>query len=294
MRILVAQALGMCFGVRDALAATERVLRPAEVTIHGQLVHNPEVTRRLAERGFGGLDEAGRGMAPATPAVLVTAHGISERARRGLEAAGKTLIDTTCPLVRRAHHAAQLLAAEGRHVVVVGKRGHVEICGIVGDLASYTVVEAADEVSTYSHARLGVMCQTTTPSALAARVLGAVRAENPEADVRYIDTICQPTKDRQTALAVLLRQADAVLVIGGRNSNNTRELVLRCEASGVRAWHVEAAGELHAAWFARVRVLGVTAGTSTLPQTIDGVVARLRAFGGRVEAGDASTHGEAA
>src|SRR5262245_50220483 len=119
MRVIRAEVLGMCFGVRDALAAIDAIDEPAAVTIHGQLVHNEVVEAQLRVRGFATKGEAQRGDAlPETQAVLITAHGISDRERERLAAAGKRLVDTTCPLVMRAHRAARDLQDEGYHVLV--------------------------------------------------------------------------------------------------------------------------------------------------------------------------------
>ena len=152
MKIIKADVLGMCFGVRDALAVIEGVDRPHEVTIHGELVHNEEVLDRLAARCFHMVSESRRTALPLTETVLITAHGVSQAERQRLQQAGKALVDTTCPLVTRAHQAAQKLQAEGCHVLVLGKRGHVEVQGIVGDLASYDVVQGPEEVRTYPFA----------------------------------------------------------------------------------------------------------------------------------------------
>ena len=138
MQVMRADELGMCFGVRDALAALAQVDDPAAVTIHGELVHNPEVLGWLHRRGFPQSPEDARAV-PATPFVMVTAHGISERERQRLQQAGKQLLDTTCPLVKKAHAAAQQLQQDGRRVVVLGKPGHVDAVsnavasGIVAD-----------------------------------------------------------------------------------------------------------------------------------------------------------------
>jgi 4-hydroxy-3-methylbut-2-en-1-yl diphosphate reductase len=110
MRIIKAEVLGMCFGVRDALAVIAGLSRPEEVTIHGELVHNEQVLARLEERGFRQAQETHRQALPLTDTVLITAHGVSQRERRRLEQAGKKLLDTTCPLVTRAHDAARSLA----------------------------------------------------------------------------------------------------------------------------------------------------------------------------------------
>lgn len=275
MRILKADVLGMCFGVRDALSLTESLPNPTNITIHGELVHNEKVTGRLAQRGFVQQPEDRRRSLPTTDAVLITAHGISRRERARLTTAGKTLIDSTCPLVLRAHDAAQKLQAEGCHVLVIGKPGHVEVQGIIEDLESYTLVPSAADVSSYPYKRLGVMCQTTTPTEHARAVVDAVRAKNPHAEVRFVDTICHPTKDHQAALERLLDEADVIVVVGGKNSNNTRQLVRRAAERGRRAFHVQDAADLREEWFEDAKCVGLTAGTSTLAATIDEVFARL-------------------
>ncbi len=221
------------------------------------------------------VKESQRRPLPVTDTVLVTAHGVSNTERERLRQAGKQILDTTCPLVERAHQAAQKLQADGYHVLVIGKPGHVEVQGIVEDLHSYTIVPNAAEVRSYPHARLGIMCQTTTPVALADEVRAAVAAQNPHAEVRFVDTICLPTKEHQRALERMLDQVKAVVVVGGRNSNNTRQLVLRCQERGLRAYHVQGPADLRPEWFEGIETVGLTAGTSTLDETIDAVHAAL-------------------
>ncbi|MGQ0636003.1 MAG: 4-hydroxy-3-methylbut-2-enyl diphosphate reductase [Planctomycetaceae bacterium] len=271
MQVVTAAAYGLCFGVREALALAERAADPGTVTIRGELVHNDLVLHRLDARGFARVAEQSSEMLPATPRVMITAHGISERERARLEAAGKRLIDTTCPLVRRVHRAAQAFSAEGRHVIVIGRKGHVEVRGIVEDLTSFDVVGEAAAVRDYQRPRLGVVCQSTTSPRLAHEVLAAIREANSWADIAFADTICQPTRDRQDSLQNLLPQVDAVVVVGGKNSNNTRELVALCEAAGKPSFHVQSARDLDAGWFRNVRKVGLTAGTSTLDETVEGV-----------------------
>lgn len=272
--MLRAAEMGMCFGVRDALKVLDGVATPASVTVHGELVHNAEVLRALDVRGFQRSPETARAV-PATPTVLVTAHGISERERDRLLAHGKTLLDTTCPLVQKAHAAAQALQAEDRRVVVIGRKDHVEVRGIVEDLQAPIVVGSLADVRRWPDRRLGVVCQTTTQEAVAQQLLAAISAANPHADVAFRDTVCAPTKARVAALAELLPRIDGLVVVGGHDSNNTRQLVAAAAARGVPALHVESERELAAAWFADKRVVGLTAGTSTLAATIDAVNAAL-------------------
>lgn len=281
MKVIRAAEMGMCFGVRDALRTTEMVSDPRQVTIHGELVHNAEVSAGLAARGFRQAAETRRSALPLTPLVLITAHGISDAERRRLQAGDKQLIDTTCPLVKRVHEAAQELAADKRHVLVIGKQGHVEVQGIVEDLRSCDVIGAAGEVRCYGQPRLGVVCQTTVAPDDAAEICEQIARLNPRADIRIADTICQPTRLRQRALVDLLARVDAVVVVGGRNSNNTRQLVRLCRTQAMRVLHVERADELDSDWFSGVETVGLTAGTSTLDGTIDAVEAALE----RMDAG---------
>ncbi len=267
--------MGMCFGVRDALKMVDDVADPTKVTIHGELVHNPRVIYQLGVAGFSQSSEEKRDNTPDTPQVLITAHGISDRERVRLESSGKELIDTTCPLVRRAHDAAMQLAAEGRHVLLIGKPGHVEVQGIVEDLQSHDVVPSVEAVREYTSKMLGIVCQTTMPSSLLDEIRERISLLNGDADIRFIDTVCHPTKRRQQAILDLIQNVDAVVVVGGKNSNNTRRLAALCEQHGVPALHVECAGELNPNWFDGHEVIGLTAGTSTLDSTITAVETRL-------------------
>jgi 4-hydroxy-3-methylbut-2-enyl diphosphate reductase len=279
MNIIRAEVLGMCFGVRDALQVMEGIARPADVTIHGELVHNEAVVTQLGARGFQMIGESEHRPVPQTATVLITAHGVSNQERQRLEAAGKTLLDTTCPLVARAHEAAQKLRAAGYHVLLIGRRGHVEVQGVIEDLDSYDVIQSVDEVCRYPSQRLGIMCQTTATAHEVQQIRDAVARLNPDADIRFLDTVCHPTKAHQQALEELLDRVQAVVVVGGRNSNNTRQLAERCRERGVPAFHVQSACDLRPEWFAGLEYVGLTAGTSTLDETIEEVYRALLRLG---------------
>src|SRR5580692_10824932 len=194
MNVLLAEEMGMCFGVRDALKMIDGVDNPHDVAIHGQLVHNEVVLRQLETRGFRMTDESDRQRLPESETVLVTAHGISNRERNRLESAGKKLIDTTCPLVRRVHEAALKMQEEGCHVLVIGRAGHVEVRGIVEDLQRFDVVESPSEARPYPAQKLAIVCQTTVAPRTVAAVQSAIVAANPGAEIRFVDTTCHPTR----------------------------------------------------------------------------------------------------
>jgi len=271
MKVIRATTLGMCFGVRDALQVANSIDDAQAVTIQGELVHNPLVLHQLNERGFQQTPESTYGAVPESAKVLITAHGTSDRQRRQLEDADKQLIDTTCPLVRHVHASARQLQEGGRHVLLIGKRGHVEVRGVVDDLTSFDIVETAAEVIEYSSKRLGIVSQTTIPPHVADEICLYIQLHNPLVDIKRIDTICQPTKQRQQAVLELADVVDAVVVVGGKNSNNTRQLVELCLQRQTPALHVENAHGLESDWFVDVNTIGLTAGTSTQDETIDEV-----------------------
>ena len=278
MRIVHARAMGFCFGVRDALLATEEVTQPQQTVIYGELVHNEQIRERLAQRGFLDCDEATRAVPIAATQVMISAHGVSDRVRVQLAATGLTVIDTTCPLVRRVHAAAQRLAAEGRHVIVIGQPGHVEVRGIVEDLSVYSVWPTPAAVHTVPSSRLGVIAQSTTRPDVADAVLAEIYRQFPGADVAWVDTICHPTRDRQQALEELLAEVTVLIVVGGPRSNNSRALQQRALDQGVRARLIQTADELDPEWFHADDVVGLTAGTSTPDDVIHAVAARLDAI----------------
>lgn len=279
MKVIHAYAMGLCFGVRDALDYIAAVPDPANVTVYGELVHNEKVNNRLVRLGFRQLTEQRRDAAlPETGSVLITAHGISDTERTRLEQAGRRLLDTTCPLVRRAHDAALQLDAEGRLVILIGRRGHVEARGLVGDLRRSEVVESPAEVCCYDTERLGVLCQTTTPDSIAGVVLERIYRLNPGKDIRFIDTVCRPTRERQQALAQMLPRVDAVVVVGASNSRNTLELVELARSRGLRAFRAQSAADLDPAWLEGCETVGLTAGTSALDETIEEVYRALLAI----------------
>ncbi|MEN6627499.1 MAG: 4-hydroxy-3-methylbut-2-enyl diphosphate reductase [Candidatus Sumerlaeia bacterium] len=276
MKVIRAAAMGMCFGVRDALEVARGIVEPAEVTIYGELVHNEAVTRELAGRGFRVLGEAERkSKMPVTPKIMITAHGISKIERLRMSAAGYELIDTTCPLVRRAHEAARELAAMGCFVLVIGRRGHVEVEGIVGDLKRHEVIESAAEARQYGEPFIGVLCQTTTAPAVAGEIIERIRLLNAGSQIHYAPTICRATMDRQAAVRSLLARVEALVVVGGRKSNNTIQLAEMARGAGKPCALVTSADEVDAGWLAQFETVGLTAGTSTPDEAIEAVHRRM-------------------
>ena len=274
VRILRADHLGMCFGVRDAIALALEESRRRPLTILGELVHNDSVLNDLRAQGIAMEDRA---ESVQTQAVMITAHGASEKAMERARARGLHVLQATCPLVHLAHRALQELVREGFHPVIVGQRGHVEVRGLTEDLAVFDLVQTEEDVGGLAeHPRIGVVAQTTQTAAKVRCIVEAIRKRFARAEVRYSDTICQPTKQRQQAAVKLAEQSDVVVVVGGAKSNNTRELAATCRLHCGHVRHIEGAQDLQISWFKGATTVGLTAGTSTPDELIDLVEEWLR------------------
>ncbi len=279
MRVLRARHMGMCFGVRDAIAFALDTAAWEPLTVLGELVHNESVLQDLRNRGIrfqAEVDEV------QTATVMITAHGASARRAAAARGRGLRVLDATCPLVRAAHRAVAEMVRDGVHPVIVGTRGHAEVRGLTEDLAAFDVVlDAADVFLLEPRARFGVVAQTTQPVSRVHHLASLIRLRFPRVEVRLADTVCAPTKRRQEAAAELARQCDVTIVIGGARSNNTRELVATCERHCRRVHHVQGPEDLRAEWFGGARTAGITAGTSTPDEVIDRVEARIKGMSGR-------------
>jgi 4-hydroxy-3-methylbut-2-enyl diphosphate reductase len=266
MKIIRAEHLGMCFGVRDAIQLALEQSRNEPLTILGDLVHNETVLADLTARGIRVAREiSGVG----THTVMITAHGTSWKTMRTVRDSGFNIVEATCPLVHVAHRAVAKLVDEGFHPVIIGKRGHVEVRGLTEDLAEFDVVLSEEEVKELKERpRFGVAAQTTQPIEKVRTLVECLRRRFPNSEVRFIDTVCQPTKQRQNAAIELAQQSDVVVVIGGAHSNNTHELVKTCSRYCERVHHVQTVEDLRVEWFENAEVVGVTAGTSTPDSSI--------------------------
>ena len=248
------------------------------LTVVGDLVHNPTVLENLRQDGIrftshGGPPEPGGG------SLMITAHGTSRAAMERLARPGNEVLDATCPLVRSAHQHLTDLVRQGCHPVVIGIRNHVEVLGMTGDLEEFSVILRLEEVSAIPlREKYGVVAQTTQPVQRVRELLQAVQARFPTSEVQFRDTICQPTKLRQQAVHKLAKQCDLVVVVGGRHSNNTRELKASSELFGARSIQIETVKELRSEWFEGVETVGVTGGTSTPDSDLEEVFAWLEKY----------------
>jgi len=280
LRIEKAAGIGFCFGVKRAISILEKVAREhGGVETLGAVVHNQPVLRRLADIGVRvarNIDDIRGNM------VAISSHGVSPQLEAEIRARHINIVDTTCPFVRRAQVAARRLADSGFSTIIYGDADHPEVKGILG-WAEGKGMATLDEGSIANLSnmprRLGVLSQTTQIPALftefVKRLVGSVLAKDSE--LRIIDTICHDIRQRQAAALKLASRVELMLVIGGHTSANTNHLVDLC-STATKTYLVETAGEIQPLWFQGRRHIGITSGASTDEQTIDEVLARLKAM----------------
>ncbi len=276
-----ARELGFCFGVRRAIKIVENAARGHKhIATFGPIVHNRVVVDRLKELGVrvvNSLEQIDG------ETVAIPSHGVPPELLLELQSRGFEVIDTTCPTVRRAQRAAKKLADAGFKVIIFGDSGHPEVKGLLGWAGGDAIatMDAGNIALDSPGRKLGIVSQTTQSlSGFARFVAGLLTATGPYTqEVRIINTLCQKTQKRQDAALELARRSDLMIVVGGRNSSNTRQLADVCSLV-VETHLVEMADELVPGWFADKRHIGVTAGASTPEEAIDEVMSKLRSLAG--------------
>ncbi len=260
MEVFLAESLGFCYGVKRAIKlAREQATFDATACTLGPIIHNPQMVSKLAEEGVGmvnDLSEIEKGT------VIIRSHGVGPLVYDDAKERGLTLVDATCPHVKKAQSAAYELFKEGYSVVIIGEKCHPEVKSIFewagGDALIVESVEEAQVVRPCT--RMGIVAQTTFSAAKFKQiVLYLLEKSN---DLRIVRTICTATDKRQQAAIKLAGQVDRMLVIGGKNSANTTRLAQLC-AKECKTNHIETAQELQDEWFDKIKKIGITAGAST-------------------------------
>ncbi|MGQ9689350.1 MAG: 4-hydroxy-3-methylbut-2-enyl diphosphate reductase [Desulfobaccales bacterium] len=275
MKVILAKTAGFCMGVKNAMEMVLRAIHENHTNIYtyGPLIHNPQVMELLKERGIRVLQE---GEVPGTGLVVIRAHGIPPQERQRLEAAGVRIIDATCVRVARVQAIIRRFASKGYTTIIVGDADHPEVKGLMGHAQGRGLVVATpEEVKALPELdQVVVVAQTTQSEETFQRVVEAIKARFPKAEVR--NTICDATASRQGEIAELARKVEALVVVGGRNSGNTQRLVQISRATGLPTFHVETEQDLDLRTLSRYQTVGVTAGASTPHWLISNVVTSLK------------------
>lgn len=272
--IILGEKAGYCFGVKRALeiaGATREKYRSPVYTL-GPLIHNPKVVKDLEEAGVipcRSLEETEPG-----GVLIIRSHGAGPEVFAAARRRGLQVVDATCPYVRQEQKLAARLHREGYKVVVVGDPGHAEVQAVAASVpGGAEIIDPATvkdgKLPVSLPARVGLVCQTTQTQENLAGVISAILPGIKE--LKIFNTICSATAERQQEVYDLARRADILLVVGGRNSANTRKLA-EIGSALVSTYHIEGVEELDPCWFRQKRVIGVTAGASTPKEQIDAVL----------------------
>jgi 4-hydroxy-3-methylbut-2-enyl diphosphate reductase len=259
---------GYCFGVRRALDLARDNLSRGDKKVYslGPIIHNPNVVEEFRSRGMtpiGSIDEIDEGV------LVIRSHGVEREVMEGAAAKGLEIVDATCPFVKKAQRIAEKLSEQGYRIVIVGERAHPEVRGIMSYAGDNPIIvtDASELPAGAMGPRIGVLSQTTKPKASFIKVVEAVLDSTHEC--RAYNTICNATLLRQAEAMELAESVEAMFVVGGKNSANTRRLAELCASTGCETHHIESPEEITPAMIRGKTRLGITAGASTPRSDVD-------------------------
>ncbi len=281
MRVELAEVFGFCPGVRRAVEMVERHLaEKGPLSTLGAIVHNAQVVEELAQKGARVVESL---VHVREGAVAITAHGAGPEVFAEIQRRALSLVDTTCPIVRRAQEAAREFAETGFFVLIYGEEAHPEVRGLLSWTRGHGKATLnPSDVQEIEGQRIALISQTTKSRpefwGFVAEVIARLGPKLRE--VRVLDTTCPETGRRYQAVQKLAEKVEALVVVGSRNSANTRKLAEVARQTGLPTFHIERAEELRPEWFRGISRVGVTAGASTPDHLVAEVVARLEKLGG--------------
>jgi len=290
MKVLVATGSGFCFGVKRAMdLAYDYTKKNAGKGVYSlrEIIHNPQEVKRLESAGAKHVDSAA-GIKKGGRAIIST-HGVTAKEETDVRSRASDVLDTTCPYVKKIHIIAGKLTAEGYRLVIVGDSDHFEVKGILGHAAEgkAVVIGGIHEISKAGLLpKTGIVAQTTFNVEKYEEIVCEITSrvfKMKNSEVRAYNTICDATQKRQEATLALAGRVEIMIIVGGRNSANTRRLYELSRAKLKKVHHVESASEIKAAWFRGISTAGVSAGASTPQGVIDEVVNKIKGIGGTDE-----------
>ncbi|MCD6204894.1 MAG: 4-hydroxy-3-methylbut-2-enyl diphosphate reductase [Candidatus Marinimicrobia bacterium] len=276
LSITVAEDAGFCFGVRRALdIVRDAVKRYGKVAMLGDIVHNERVVldlERLGVKVYQDINDIPDGVP-----VIFRSHGTSENIWRQARERDMTIIDATCPLVREIHQAAKELEADGRQVIIIGDPGHDEVEGIASRVADPIIIaNPQDADSLEKIGKAGVVIQSTqfheNVKGILAKLVMKIK------DLRIINTICKPTRNRQSQLRELAEKKDVIIVVGSFTSANTKRLTSIAEKINPSSYQVQNVDDIQSDWFRNAKSVGISAGASTPDEIVTEVKEKISAL----------------
>jgi 4-hydroxy-3-methylbut-2-enyl diphosphate reductase len=281
MKILIAKDAGYCFGVRDAVnLAYETAEDHGDVYMLGHIVHNENVVKDLDEAGakvVGKLKDVPKGKP-----IMFRAHGTSTKVWEKAQKQNMNIIDATCPLVKEIHDEVIKLEKEGRKIIIIGDHGHDEVVGIASQIKDPIIVATPDEAQKLRKMKkAGIVSQSTQTIENVQEIINILMTK--VFDLRFINTICFPTKRNQQQLKDLSEKCDVMVVIGSFTSANSNRLTQLALERNDRSYQVTSADDLNSDWFNESDVVGITAGASTPDNVINNVTEKIKSFSNNLE-----------
>jgi 4-hydroxy-3-methylbut-2-enyl diphosphate reductase len=288
MELLLANPRGFCAGVDRAIEIVERALalHGAPIYVRHEVVHNQFVVDGLRNKGAIFIEDLAD--VPSGSILIFSAHGVSKAVRHEAEARGLIVFDATCPLVTKVHVEVSKMREQGKEIVMIGHAGHPEVEGTMGQCedgghAGMYLVESPEQVAglkVSDEQNLAYVTQTTLSVDDASTIIAALKTRFPFITGPKKDDICYATQNRQDAVKLLVKQCDAVVVVGSPNSSNSNRLREVAANVGVPAYLVNDAEELQPEWFVGKIRVGITAGASAPEVLVQGVISRMKQLGG--------------
>ena len=277
MKILLAKDAGYCFGVRDAVnLAYETAEKEGEVFMLGHIVHNENVVAELEKAGtkvINDLDEV-----PENKPILFRAHGTVPKIWDEAKKKDINIVDATCPLVTEIHEEVRKLAAENRRIIIIGDHGHDEVNGIMEQVQDPIVIANAEEAKILKKMKkAGVVSQSTQMIENVQEIINILMTK--VFDLRFVNTICFPTRRNHEQIKSLAKVSDIMIVIGSFTSANSKRLAELAKERNERTYQVTSVDDLDSDWFQQTDTVGVSAGASTPDNIIANVITAIKSFG---------------
>ncbi len=274
MEVIVAEHAGFCFGVKRAVEQVyEQVAKGRPIYTYGPIIHNEEVVKDLERRGVTviGSEEELADVTEGT--VVIRSHGVPERIVALIDAKGLECVDATCPFVKRIHNIVAKESGAGKKIVVIGNAGHPEVEGIMGwAKEGAAVVESLEEARDFTCGKDEEICIVSQTTFNYNKFQDMVEIFMKKGyNVSVVNTICNATEERQTEAAQIAARVDAMIVIGGKHSSNTRKLYEICMQECANTYFIQTVDDLHLDLPKSVRLVGITAGASTPNNIIEEV-----------------------
>jgi 4-hydroxy-3-methylbut-2-enyl diphosphate reductase len=277
MKILLAKDAGYCFGVRDAVdMAYDTAQKHDDVYMLGHIVHNENVVNDLDKAGarvVASIDDV-----PDGKPILFRAHGTTVNTWDEAKTKDMNIVDATCPLVWEIHEEVKKLEKEGRKIIIVGDHGHDEVVGIASQVNNPIIVASPKEAKALKKTkRAGVVSQSTQTIENVQEIINIIMTK--VFDLRFVNTICFPTKRNQTQIKELAKQCDVMVVIGSFSSANSKRLTALAKDRNKNSYQVTCAEEIEPKWLEGVETVGVSAGASTPDNIIHDVIIKIKEIG---------------